>query len=89
MQKGTLKKQQQRTSKKGTLSYSFVHTRGRFFLQEENSPTSGLLSKERPIKIDHPVQVSGMPASKGVNDTNICIFNFMLVNFSFLYDQFV
>ena len=31
MQKGTLKKQQQRTGKKGTLSYSFVHTRGRFF----------------------------------------------------------
>ena len=71
MQKGTLKKQQQRTDKKGTFSYSFVQTRGRFFLQEENSPTSGLLSKERPIKIDHPVQVSGMPALKRVKNQKI------------------
>ena len=89
MQKVIIKQQQQRTGKYETFSYSFTLKRGRFFLQGENLPTSGLLSKERPIKIDHPVQVSGMPASKRVNDTNICIFNFMLVNFSFLYDQFV
>ena len=63
MQKVTIK-QQQRTGKYETVSYSFTLKRGRFFLQGENLPTSGLLSKERPIKIDHPVQVSGMPALK-------------------------
>ena len=64
MQKVTIKQQQQRTGKYETFSYS---KEAFFFLQGENLPTSGLLSKERPIKIDHPVQVSGMPALKRVN----------------------
>lgn len=67
MQKVTIKQRQQRTGKYETFSYSFTLKIGRFFLQGENLPTSGLLSKERPIKIDHPVQVSGMPALKRVN----------------------
>ena len=70
--------------------FIFFHAQKRpFFLQGENLPTSGLLSKERPIKIDHPVQVSGMPASKRVNDTNMKKDASYNIQFSFLYDQFV